>query len=133
MKSNSSFTENPSLKVTMEKKQLTDAGKGRALGLIEDAGWSISDVAKTLGVSRWTIMRLIARKKQNPESEVPRRKQGTGPLKKYGKKEIDAIEALAKLTQAYLKKENLKSLLLPGKSPDLNPIENCFCLLKRKL
>ena len=32
----------------MEKKQLTDAGKGRALGLDEDAGWSISDVAKTL-------------------------------------------------------------------------------------
>ena len=32
----------------------------------------------------------------------------------------------SKMTQAYLKKENLNSHLLPRKSPDLNPIENCF-------
>ena len=32
----------------------------------------------------------------------------------------------SKMTQAYLKKENLNSHLLLRKSPDLNPIENCF-------
>ena len=67
----------------MVKKQLSDAAKGRALGLIEDAGWSITDVANTLGVSRWTIMRLIERRKQNPGSEIPVRKKGTGPKKKW--------------------------------------------------
>ena len=36
-----------------------------------------------------------------------------------------------KLTQAYLKNEKLRSLMLPGKSPNLNPVENCFGLLKR--
>ena len=30
------------------------------------------------------------------------------------------------MNQAFLKKEKLKSLLLPGNSPGLNPIENCF-------
>ena len=76
----------------MVKKQLSDAGKGRAIGLIEDAGWSITDVASTLGVSRWTIMRLIASRNQNPGSEVPVRKKGTGLKKKWGRKEADAIE-----------------------------------------
>ena len=37
------------------------------------------------------------------------------------------------LTQDFLKKEKLKSLLLPGDSPDLNPIEHGFGLLKRIL
>ena len=33
----------------------------------------------------------------------------------------------------FLKTERMKSIKLPGKSYDLNPIENCFGLLKRKL
>ena len=83
-----------SVTVMVGNKQLTDAGKGRALGLIQDAGWSVADVAKTMGVSRWTIMRLVARSRQKENSglEVPRRKKGTGPKKKWGKKEADAIE-----------------------------------------
>ena len=36
-------------------------------------------------------------------------------------------------TAAFLKTEKMKSIMLPGKSYDLNPIENCFGLLKRKL
>ena len=36
-------------------------------------------------------------------------------------------------TEAFLKTEKMKSIMLPGKSYDLNPIENCFGLLKRKL
>ena len=38
------------------------------------------------------IMRLIERRKQNPGSEIPVRKKGTGPKKKWGRKEADAIE-----------------------------------------
>ena len=36
-------------------------------------------------------------------------------------------------TAAFLKTEKMKSIMLPGKSYNLNPIENCFGLLKRKL
>ena len=40
---------------------------------------------------------------------------------------------IAKRTQAFFKNNQLKSLLLPGESPDLNPIEHCFGLFKKKL
>ena len=103
----------------MVRRQLTEAAKGRALGLIEDAGWSINDVATSLRVSRWTIMRLSARRKKEPDCEVPRRKQGTGPRKKYGNRELDAIEkALDKntfLTSRDLKLKMPKTRTLMGK------------------
>ena len=83
---------NTTVQAVMVKKQLTEAGKGRALGLLEDAGWSVKDVANKMGVSRWTIMRLVKKKKEDPKSEVPRRKKGTGAKKKYGQRELDAIE-----------------------------------------
>ena len=37
------------------------------------------------------------------------------------------------LSQAFLEEAKLKSFLIPGNSPDLNPIEPLFSLLKRKL
>ena len=39
----------------------------------------------------------------------------------------------AKKTQAFFNNHQLNSLLLPVKSPDLNPIEHCFGLVKKKL
>ena len=102
----------------MVRRQLTEAAKGRALGLIEDAGWSINDVATSLRVSRWTIMRLSARRKEEPDCEVPRRKQGTGPRRKYGKRELDAIEkALDKNT--FLTSRDLK-LKMPKTLKDID-------------
>ena len=105
------------LKVTMAKKQLTDAWKGYALGQIEDSGWSNSDV----GVSCWTIMGLIAIKHQNPESEVPARKRGTGPIKKYGKKEIGAIEQ-AMERNSFLSSTDLNIILKTLKNIDARTV-----------
>ena len=39
----------------------------------------------------------------------------------------------SKLTSNYLNRNNIKTITLPGCSPDLNPIENVFSDLKRKL
>ena len=36
-------------------------------------------------------------------------------------------------TETFLNTEKVKTILLPGKSYDLNPIENCFGLLEKKL
>ena len=36
-------------------------------------------------------------------------------------------------TETFLDTEKVKTILLPGKSYDLNPIENCFGLLEKKL
>ena len=39
----------------------------------------------------------------------------------------------SKLTSNYLNRNNVNTITLPGCSPDLNPIENIFADLKRKL
>ena len=39
----------------------------------------------------------------------------------------------SKLTSNYLHRNNINNITLPGCSPDLNPIENIFADLKRKL
>ena len=39
----------------------------------------------------------------------------------------------SKLTSNYLNRNNIKTITLPGCSPDLNPIENVFSDLKRQL
>ena len=47
------------------RKQLSEAAKGRALGLLA-AGKGYEDVANRLGVSRSTISRLNSRKLRDP-------------------------------------------------------------------
>ena len=39
----------------------------------------------------------------------------------------------SKMTKGFLKEQELRFLLLPGNSLDLNLIENCFGLVKKKL
>ena len=39
----------------------------------------------------------------------------------------------SKMTTLYLKKSRIQTVTLPGSSPDINPIENCFSFVKSKL
>ena len=95
----------------MVKMQLSDAAKVHALGLIEDAEWSIQSVAtcnaRTLGVSRWTIMRLVARKNQDPDCEIPLRKKALVQEKSMGNVKVDAIERALE-TNPFLTSRDLK-------------------------
>ena len=49
-------------------------------------------MANRLNVSRCTISRLRSRKASDTVNDVPPRKQGTGQKKKYGSREVTAIE-----------------------------------------
>ena len=78
--------------VTVRKKQLCDVLKAKALA------WSQEDVtqneiARRLGVSRWTVSRLLVAARSNNKIGVPKRKSGSGRPKKvsdrmFKKKEI---------------------------------------------
>ena len=39
----------------------------------------------------------------------------------------------SKMTTLYLKESRIQTVTLPGSSPDINPIENCFSFVKSKL
>ena len=91
------------------RKQLSEAAKGRALGLLE-AGKGVEDLANRFGVSRSTISRLKSRKSRDPVNEVPQCKKGTGPKKKYTMREVVAIEKVM-LKNAHLTSIDLKRLM----------------------
>ena len=67
-------------------------------------------MANRLGVSRSTISRLKLRKSGDPVNEVPQRKKGTGPKKKYTMREVVAVEK-AMLKNAHLTSIDLKRIM----------------------
>ena len=70
------------------KRQMSEATKGRALGLLE-AGWGVTEVANRVNVSR-----LKSRKASDIVNDVSPRRKGTGLKKKYGSREVNAIEKI---------------------------------------
>ena len=56
------------------KRQMSEATKGRALGLLE-AGWGVTEVANRVNVSRCTISRLKSRKAADNVNDVPPRRK----------------------------------------------------------
>ena len=52
----------------------------------------MTEVANRVNVSRCTISRLKSRKASDTVNDVPPRRKGTGLKKKYGSREVTAIE-----------------------------------------
>ena len=76
--------------VTVRKKQLCDVLKAKALA------WSQEDVtqneiARRLGVSRWTVSRLLVAARSKNIVGVPKRKPGSGRPKKVSDRMLNKI------------------------------------------
>ena len=76
--------------VTVRKKQLFDVLKAKALA------WSQEDVtqneiARRLGVSRWTVSRLLVAARSKNIVGVPKRKPGSGRPKKVSDRMLNKI------------------------------------------
>ena len=91
------------------KKHMSEAAKGRAIGLLE-AGIGVGEVAKGIGVTRQTISRLKARKSNEEPSEVPQRRAGSGRRKKYDQQLLDKVEA-AMEKNPHLNSTDLKRMM----------------------
>ena len=77
--------------VTVRMKQLCDVLKAKALA------WSQEDVtqneiARRLGVSRWTVSRLLVAATSNNKVGVPKRKPGSGRQKKVNDRILNKIK-----------------------------------------
>lgn len=56
-----------------------------------------------------------------------------GSLKSKYMFQDKATPHTSKMTTLYLKESRIQTVTLPGSSPDINPIENCFSFVKSKL
>ena len=77
--------------VTVRKKQLSDIQKAKALAWSQEEV-NQNEIARRLGVSRWTVSRLLLAAKSNNNVGVPSRKSGSGRPKKVNNKMLKKIK-----------------------------------------
>ena len=77
--------------VTVRKKQLCDVLKAKALAWSQEQV-NQNEIARRLGVSRWTVSRLLVAAKSNNNIGVPSRKPGSGRPRKVKDKMLNKIK-----------------------------------------
>ena len=131
---------------------LTEHTRGIVFGL-HLAGWSVPDIADRLGMSQQGVRQSVAlsektvggQRADEPErgptttsqkkGEIASRRRVVARLICKGKifMQDGAKPHSARSTMEFLKEEKVQVLPWPAKSPDLNPIENMWSIVKRKI